>query len=57
LTTHDTHKILLDYVYRYGANFKVRLVYNHIIVVTEVMHCESARRSRIGCFLRPCFNV
>ncbi len=36
MTTHDTHKVLLSYVYQYGANFKIRLVYNHMVVITEV---------------------
>ena len=43
MTTPDTHRILLDYVYTYGANFRIRLVYNHIIVVTEVGHCGISR--------------
>ena len=48
MTTPDTHRILLDYVYTYGANFKIRLVYNHIIVVTEVGCCRSSMRPELG---------
>ena len=56
MTTHDSHKTLLDYVYQYGANFKIRLVYNHIIVVTEVRPCEPARHVSIGRTLWSCFD-
>ena len=36
MSTPDTHKVILKYVYEHGANYLIRLAHMHSVIVTEV---------------------